>query len=194
LKVASLNPRFNLNNSALVIFDEMISQLSTVATTQGATNEHLEAAIACFDIEPSTPWVVLELQQLAILDIGRSIAHTEISVSKKRAISAASSEEFLEPFNKKQVVSSNQTVANTASVAVMSKKAGKGKAKKICRGDCSIEGCSRGSHCIFEHVKGIRTLSKLEKQAMREVIKNHNSITGKTGFTTLTADPNVVGV
>jgi len=70
----------------------------------------------------------------------------------------------------------------------------KAKALKLCRADCSLEGCTKGSTCPFEHVKGLRTLSKADKLAMRDLIASHNLNSARTGFATLTADPSVVGV
>ena len=48
--------------------------------------------------------------------------------------------------------------------------------------------------CNFEHVRGVRTLNKTEKQSMRDILAKHNASTVRTGFAALTPDPSIVGV
>jgi hypothetical protein len=94
LEVTKLNPRFGENNSALFLFDLMVTQLSIVATAKNSTNEDVEAAIDGFDVGRTIPWVVEALQELAIIDISRM--YSDSSGHRKRSIATSTPDEHSE--------------------------------------------------------------------------------------------------
>ena len=49
----------------------------------------------------------------------------------------------------------------------------------LCRSNCCLEGCSRGTSCKFDHVKDVRTLTAAEKESMKKLIAKHNESTAE---------------
>ena len=189
-------PNFKHNGSAYILVNKMLGNFSEAMMNRHTTHEKLEMSIENFELSMSTPWVFLELTLIEKKELHSVVNNMKrVRVSEPAVLNITTAQTVPNSVSvagkqsrKKRKVAILQAPAATSVVAT------RPSFSSLCRGNCCLEGCSRGASCKFEHVKNVRDLTAAEKESMKKVIATHNAATNKPGWSLLTPDPTVVGV
>jgi hypothetical protein len=169
--------RFDTNNSAVRIFNAILNNFSQVCSSRASTSESLEAAISVLDIDINQDWI----QSLLKVIEKEEIHATMGKLSLKRNFIESLAEDEQEWRSKK--LKTKVIKATVVAQPVM---------HKICKFNCCTRGCT-SNNCRFEHVKGSRTLSKSEKDYIKNEIKKYNSLPHVTAAMELKEELCVLG-
>ena len=184
----------------------MLRALSAALTNPATTVHQLELAIEFIKIDITFPWILRRFEALRVEESTLSLTQNAKRgrvADHSAAVVYASEEPVAKAARKRKPKSgaprpvalaaprppvSRTVVAVTQPTGPVNVRA---RLAGICKSNCTIEGCGRVP-CRFEHVKGVRVLTAVEKTRMKAMIALHNLNVPTTGFPTMMEDPAVV--
>jgi hypothetical protein len=89
MECAHLYPRFEINNSAVVLFNEMLKGLTSAWTCPASTTIHLEDSIQCMRVNENMEWIQKRLKRI------ETDEHTELMSQKLTMTSFSHKREYV---------------------------------------------------------------------------------------------------
>jgi hypothetical protein len=187
----SLFKRFDTNNSAVILFNEVLRIISQSCTSRATTAESLEVAFDTLNLDVTRSWVQRVLNEVKEEEFDRILAGgVSKSVGKRSSVDTSPLEP--EPAKKiskgttKPVAAASSSLSSSSSSTSSTVSAGSG----ICKYDCSTQGCSN-SKCRFLHLR--RKLTRSEKDQVKAEIAKFNNTPGMNPSKKLKEEPRVLG-
>ena len=174
-----LFPRFEIINSAVVLFNAMLQGLTSAWTCAASTTLHLEASIQFLRVNEEAGWIQRRLKRI------ETDEHTELMSQKVATASGHNKREYVEDVS--------APYARLPKEQKLDKRVQK-KRPGICKFDCSMKGCSKtADECTFTHVVGVRQLTAAEKATVKQAIKSYNTNPNISGADKLKENRVVLG-
>ena len=183
--------RFDVNNSAVQLFNEIIRVISQACTSKATTAVSLEQALEALNLDIGQAWVIRTLMIIDRNEMDALLANSSKSAGK-RSPSDSSLHVSATPAKqpKLALVSSTPSASTVSAVPTAGNSPANGSG--ICKFDCSTQGCNN-SRCRFQHLRGQRALTRAEKAHVKSEIAKYNSTPGMNSSKKIKEDRSMLG-
>jgi len=183
----SLFKRFDTNNSAVILFNEVIRIISQSCSSRATTAESLEVAFETLNIDVTRSWVQRVLNEIKEEEFDKILAG---GFSKSLGKRPSADTSPLDPDPAKKVSKPAAKSVTGAAAATSSSSSSVLAGSGICKYDCSTQGCGNAK-CRFLHLR--RKLTRVEKDQVKAEIAKFNNTPGMNPNKKLKEDPKVLG-
>ena len=183
--------RFDVNNSAVHLFNEIIRVISQACTSKATTAISLEQALEALNLDIGQAWVTRSLLIIDRKEMDAMLANASKS-SGKRSAAEVSLPVSATPAKQSKTAIVPSTPSSLTVTAVTTSSVSPSTGSGICKFDCSTQGCNN-ARCRFQHLRGQRALTRAEKTQVKAEIAKYNSTPGMNSSKKIKEDRSMLG-